>query len=108
MRAFTLLAFSASRFRLLQASSAPHSGYTSLVNSRFFPSGENRTPSASVGTLVTGLGLPPSGSISQIWELPPRSETKAIRRESGDQRGRELADPSRVICRGLASPSSAT
>src|ERR1700691_471478 len=102
MRAFTLLFFSSSSAFLLQASFAPHSGYTSLVKTRFLPSGENRTPPASVDRLVTCLGFDPSASISQIWEAPPRSETNAIRRESGDQRGRSLSCPACVSC--LAAP----
>src|ERR1700716_1448675 len=62
-------------------------------------------PSASVERLVTCLGLAPSGSISQICDDPPRSEIYAMRFESGDQRGRELASPSCVICRGAPPPS---
>ena len=39
--------------------------------------------------------------MSQICEEPPRSEMKAMRLESGDQRGRSLLSPSRVIRRGV-------
>src|SRR5271157_4265164 len=100
MRALTLLFFSASRFFLLQASSAPHSGYTSLVKRRFLPSGEKSTPPASEERLVACRASPPSLSINQICEDPLRSEIYAIRLESGDQRARWLASPSCVIWRG--------
>src|ERR1039458_10480637 len=102
MRAFTLPFFSSSNAFLLQASLAPHSGNTSLEKTRFFPSGENRTPPASVARFVTCLGFEPSASISQICDAPPRSETNAMRREAGDQRGRSLSCPAWGIC--LAAP----
>ncbi len=50
---------------------------------------------------------PPSISISQICEDPPRSEIYAIRLESGDQRARWLASPSCVSWRGAPPASGA-
>ena len=54
---------------------------------------------ASVASLVTCFCADPSAFINQICEPPERSETKARRLESGDQRGRSLA-PSVVNARG--------
>src|ERR1022692_897945 len=102
MRAFTLPFFSSSNAFLLQASLAPHSGNTSLEKTRFFPSGENRTPPASVARFVTCLGFEPSASISQFGAAPPGSERKERRRNGGDQRGRSLSSRPGVIC--LAAP----
>src|SRR6478672_803337 len=98
MRAFTLLDFSSSSFCLLQASSL-HSGNTWLVNTRFLPSGEKISPSASVERFVNCLEPDPSEFISQICDDPPRSETYAIVLESGDHRGRSFDSPSLVMRR---------
>src|SRR5439155_23870014 len=106
MRAWTLLFDSASSLSLLQASSG-QSGYTSLVNSRFLPSGEKSTPPASVEMRVTGAAAPPSAFMIQTWGEPLRSEMKAMRLESGDQRAHSLDSPALVSGRGVP-PSMGT
>src|SRR3989442_8614920 len=107
MRPVAFVFLSASSFCLLHASSV-HSGYTWLVNTRFLPSREKMTPSASVERLVTCLGLEPSVFIIQICDEPPRSETKAILFESGDQRARSLLSPASVMRRGVPPASGTT
>src|SRR6185437_7044314 len=71
-------------------------GYTSLVNRMSLPSGETVTPSAPVGTFVMASAPLPSGFMDQTCEPLLRSETKKMRLESGDHRGRVLTVPSFV------------
>jgi len=107
MRAFTGEAFSSSNFFLLQTSEE-HSGYTSLVKTRFLPSGDTSMLSASVGRLVSCLAAPVSTSAFQICELPLRFEMKKSVLESVDHRGHVLAVPSWVICLGSPPLSGTT
>src|ERR1035438_7884607 len=96
MRAFTLPFFSSSHSFLLQASFPPAPGATPLEKDNVLAPTATHPPPASVARFVTCLGFEPSASISQICDAPPRSETNAMRRESGDQRGRSLSCPAWV------------
>jgi hypothetical protein len=64
------------------------------------------TQRSSVSVSVTSSPVARVSSVSrQICDFPERSETKAMRRESGDQRGRVFQSPYRVRRRGSPSAS---
>src|SRR5437868_2054727 len=91
--AFTLLFFSSSSRRLLQASSL-QSAYTADKNTTFLPSGDQIAPSAPVEVVVSCRGFPTSRPLSvskshiQICDGSVALEVQMSRLPSGEKRGR--------------------
>src|SRR5215471_16929349 len=85
--------------RLLHASSFPHSGYTSVENATYCPSGDHNGSETPVEIVVTFLASPPSTGITKRFGSPSRSLIKAIRWPSGEKAGEYSFLSPRVNCR---------
>src|SRR5512134_1588966 len=67
--------------------------------------GDQTTPPTGSVSAVTAVGHPPSAGTIQIWGIPVRSATNAIRDPSGENVG-ELARPTFAIRATVAASSA--
>ena len=88
-----------SAIRLLQASSAPHSGYTSVENAIHLPSGDQTGSETPVETRVSGRASPPSSGMRYRFEPSSRLVMKSRDLPSGENTGELSLVSPRVICR---------
>ena len=72
---------------LLQASSAPHSGWISLAKAMYLPSGDQTGFSIPVERATSCRASPPSVGSSQIPWFSPRLATNEISLPSGEKAG---------------------
>src|SRR5256885_9506361 len=85
----------ASAILLLQASSSPHSGYTSVEKAIHLPSGDHSGSDTPVEILVIFRTEPPPVAITLRLVFPSCVLMKAIHLPSGDHSGEfELLSPS--------------
>ena len=78
-----------------------HSGYTLEVSAIVRPSGDQTKFDTPVGMSVIFFASPPSTGMTQIWDVPSRSERNARRLPSGDQAGEESSASLRTKAHGV-------